>query len=105
MLWDQGYIEVKARKAKTKARRLVPIQPNLKAWLEPYRESSGAVCNFTCLSYRYAQLSRKAQVEWKLNALRHSYASYRLAQIQDAAKVALEMGTARKCFSNITGSW
>ena len=26
------------------------------------------------------------------NGLRHSYASYRLAQCQDAAKVALEMG-------------
>jgi integrase len=92
VLWDQGYIEVKARKAKTKARRLVPIQPNLKSWLEPYRGSSGAVCNFTCLSYRYEQLSQQAQVGWKVNALRHSYASYRLAQVQDAAKVALEMG-------------
>ena len=30
--------------------------------------------------------------EWPHNALRHSFASYRLAAIQDAAKVALEMG-------------
>ncbi len=29
---------------------------------------------------------------WKPNALRHSYASYRLADIKDAARVALEMG-------------
>ncbi len=29
---------------------------------------------------------------WKPNALRHSYASYRLAEIKDAARVALEMG-------------
>lgn len=28
------FIEVKAKKAKTRARRLVPITPNLGAWLE-----------------------------------------------------------------------
>jgi integrase len=92
VLWDQGYIEVKARKAKTKARRLVPIQANLKAWLEPYHGSSGAICAAPCLSDCYRALSNKAGIEWKQNALRHSYASYRLAQIQDAARVALEMG-------------
>ena len=31
-------------------------------------------------------------VAWKSNACRHSYISYRLAEIQDAAKVALEAG-------------
>ena len=92
ILWDQGFIEIKARKAKTKARRLVPTQPNLKAWLESYRGSSGAICNVIWLSVRYHHVSEKSGVEWKVNALRHSYASYRLAQIQDAAKVALEMG-------------
>ena len=37
-------------------------------------------------------LGKKAGVGWRQNALRHSFASYRLAEIQDAAKVALEMG-------------
>jgi len=91
VLWDQGYIEVKARKAKTKARRLIPIQPNIKAWLEPYRGSTGAIFEGD-LTHRYKTLSQESGVKWKKNALRHSYASYRLAQIQDAAKVALEMG-------------
>ncbi len=72
------------------AARANPAQSEIVAG--PYREGSGAVCDFPCLSYRYEQLSQKAQVGWKVNALRHSYASYRLAQIQDAAKVALEMG-------------
>jgi hypothetical protein len=31
-------------------------------------------------------------IEWPDNALRHSYASYRLAAVPDAARVALEMG-------------
>ena len=29
---------------------------------------------------------------WKPNGLRHSFASYRLADVQNAAQVALEMG-------------
>ena len=32
------------------------------------------------------------RAEWKRNALRHSYISYRVAQISDVAKVALEAG-------------
>ena len=105
VLWDQGYIEIKARKAKTKARRLVPIQPNLRAWLEPYRESSGAICNFHSLSERYEKLSIKAGIGWRQNALRHSYGSYRLAQIQDAAKVALEMGNSPQMLFKHYRSW
>lgn len=31
-------------------------------------------------------------MEWPNNALRHSYATYRLAVTADAARVALEMG-------------
>ena len=32
------------------------------------------------------------EFHWKSNALRHSFASYRLADVKDAARVALEMG-------------
>src|SRR4029453_5555925 len=32
----RGHIEVLARKAKSAQRRIVPIQPNLAAWLKPY---------------------------------------------------------------------
>jgi hypothetical protein len=31
-------------------------------------------------------------VEWKQNALRHSFCSYRLAEVKSAAQVALEAG-------------
>jgi integrase len=92
VLWEQGYIEIKARKAKTKARRLVPLLPNLRAWLEPYRGRTGLVCHLPNTPVRLNYLGEKAGFGWRQNALRHSYASYRLAQVQDAAKVALEMG-------------
>jgi len=35
-------------------------------------------------------------VEWRRNALRHSFCSYRLAQIKNAAEVALEAGNSPK---------
>ena len=39
--------------------------------------------------------------DWKQNGLRHGYASYRLALISDAPRVALEMGTSvQKLWSN-----
>jgi integrase len=92
VLWEQGYIEVKARKAKTKARRLVPLRENVKRWLEPHRKSEGLVCQLSDHSLRLNYLGEKAGLGWRQNALRHSYASYRLAEIHDAAKVALELG-------------
>jgi len=88
VLWDRGYIEIKTAKAKTKARRLVPLHANLRDWLERCRQESGPICRGVDL----AKISRDSGVLWESNALRHSYASYRLAQVQDAAKVALEMG-------------
>ncbi|RIZ68543.1 MAG: hypothetical protein D0530_11940 [Methylococcales bacterium] len=88
----QGFIEVTAKKAKTAQRRLVPIQPNLAAWLAPYRGRTGKVCPWVRIGRTASVLAKEHDVVWPNNGLRHSYASYRLAQCQDAAKVALEMG-------------
>ena len=40
-----------------------------------------------------AQQHGEAGWRWKTNALRHSAISYRLAAVQDVARVALEVGT------------
>jgi integrase len=88
----QGFVEVAARNAKTAQRRLVPIQPNLAAWLAPYRGREGKVCSWIRIGRTASVLAKENGIEWPNNGLRHSYASYRLAQCQDAAKVALEMG-------------
>lgn len=92
VLWEQGYIEIKARKAKTKARRLVPLRDNLRAWLEPFRGHQGPVCSCKAVANKLTAIGMKAGIGWRQNALRHSYASYRLAENQDAAKTALELG-------------
>ena len=88
----QGFVEVKAKKAKTAQRRLVPIQPNLAAWLAPYHERTGKICPWVRIGRTASTLAKNLGLRWPDNVLRHSYASYRLAQCQDAAKVALEMG-------------
>ncbi len=89
--FDSGYIKVSGEITKTQQRRLIPILPALKAWLLPHKKDSGPVTFFT-FRKGIRRCAKAAGVEWKSNALRHSFGSYRLAEIQDAAKVSLEMG-------------
>jgi len=89
---QQGYIEVAANKSKTAQRRLVPISPNLASWLLPYTGSNGVVCKLSTINQKASDFARRLNVEWPHNGLRHSYASYRLAQCKIAGEVALEMG-------------
>jgi integrase len=88
----RGYIEVGKRKAKTATRRLVPIHENLMQWLEQYRDSAGPVFISEHAADRAIAQAKNAGAEWPNNVLRHSYATYRLAQCKDAPRVALEMG-------------
>jgi integrase len=88
----RGYIEVKARKAKSARRRIVEMQTNLREWVKPYVSMSGAVVPANWR--KKLDLVRKAAGlgRWPKNGLRHSYASYRLAAIHDAPRVASELG-------------
>ncbi|MGH7939874.1 MAG: tyrosine-type recombinase/integrase [Limisphaerales bacterium] len=89
---EDGFIEVKAIKSKTGERRLVPIQENLKKWLLPYREQSGRVVGYANTTKQLGKVARNAGVQWKHNALRHSYISYRVAASADVPRVADEAG-------------
>ncbi len=158
------FIEIKAAKAKTASRRLVPISDNLAKWLWRHEQEQGRVWPFDNTAKQIGWLMedvnearalaamqkaaaragrgdwtaedllkahrarRKPQAEqpddatatkadakaakrkeqttflpdgaavkyhravWKKNALRHSYISYRVAETQDVAQVALEAG-------------
>ena len=89
---DGEHIEVTAKKAKTAQRRLVPIAKNLAAWIRPHVKKSGLVAP-QGLRKRFDAVKNLAGLsDWPPNAMRHSFASYRLAQCHDAAKVSLEMG-------------
>jgi integrase len=91
--FDSGVIEVKASKSKTASRRLVTIQPNLRAWLAPYRNRTGNLCPVNLQRNINEDRERAGlRAGWPQNALRHSFGSYHLAQFNDAARLALEMG-------------
>jgi integrase len=90
--FERGHIVVGKDKSKTATRRLVPIHPNLMQWLAPYRGMTGRVFVSEHAADRTIGFAKQQHVKWPSNALRHSYATYRLAGTQDAAKVALEMG-------------
>jgi integrase len=90
--FERGHITVAADKAKTATRRLVPIQPNLMQWLSPHRGRSGSPFKSRRDVARAIAFAKSNKVDWPTNALRHSYATYRLAAIADTARVALEMG-------------
>ena len=87
-----GHIEVKSAKSKTGSRRLIPISDNLAAWIQPLARRAGAVAPVALRDRLDAAKARAGFKKWPANAMRHSYASYRLAECADAARVSLEMG-------------
>lgn len=97
-------VTVAAEKAKTAQRRLVPILPALAAVLADFERGEGPIfphANDTHFSRFLNRAVRRAGIEAKTNAFRHSFASYRLAEVKSAEAVALEMGNSpRKLFTN-----
>lgn len=92
----ETYIEVTAKKAKTRRRRLVTIQPNLRAWLD-----LGGVLPLRTVNDKFRVIPPLAGVPWPKNAPRHSFVSYHLASWNNAGKTALEAGhTEQILFSN-----
>ena len=96
----RGHIEITAANAKTASRRIVPILPNLAAWLQLAGNKTGKILS-SGADYYHEQMREAASqtktaklpaVELKHNALRHSFISYRVASIQNVAQVALEAG-------------
>jgi integrase len=92
--WDRGHIEIAGCKAKTAARRLVPLPDNLKAWLAPWREQTGLIIQSEDKSGALNELAVASGVPggWRQNALRHSFISYRVAETGDVPRTALEAG-------------
>jgi integrase len=88
--FDTLQIEVKARHSKTRRHRLVPIQPNLVAWLEPERRPSGPL-GYSRRKFRDAYKAAGID-QWKTDVLRHSFGTFRLPILKSADALALEMG-------------
>ena len=83
---DQGLIEVPAANAKTRRRRLITIQPNLRAW----PDLGGELRPLGVMTVR--KVIKLSTVEWPSNVTRHSFVSYHLALSNSPGKMALEAG-------------
>ena len=93
---ERGFIRVTAAKGNTAQKRLVPISTNLRQWLTAHRRESGPVCEILRIADAIHRLAERAKVEWKHNALRHSFISYRVAETQNIPQVSLEAGNSPK---------
>jgi integrase len=90
--FDEKLIEVRASTSKTASRRFITIRPNLAAWLEPYRGYVGKVCPPDLYGRTVEDRKRAGILKWPSNCLRHSFASYHLANFGDLNQLTLEMG-------------
>jgi len=97
---EENFIEVKASNAKTDTRRIIPIKPNLKKFLEKMAKDSGPVITVANTTKQLLKAAGDTgddandieAMGWKHNALRHTYISARIAESGDVPRVADEAG-------------
>jgi integrase len=91
---DESHIEIKAQGSKKQAgRRIVPILPALAAYLKVIKPpKTGRIVPNVNMTPRQFKVAETAGLKWKHNASRHSFGSYRMAEIKNAFHVAEEMG-------------
>jgi len=87
------FLEVKAHKAKTQQRRLVPVTPQLAASLKTTRDVDGKIPSINYADKLKLVLEKsKLRADWPQNALRHSFASYFFVQSKNENETAQRMG-------------
>ena len=104
----RGHIEISARNAKTRQRRLVEIVPALAAWLAPFRtltkgqlytrhsdelcEKASEPLHENTWQRHFNELCEKANVPRKANGLRHAFCTYHFAQHGNENQTAKQAG-------------
>ena len=91
----KGHIEVTARNAKTRQRRLVEVCPALQAWLEPHRkDKAGKVYAGGVHAYQKAilKLRKSLKIPDRLNGLRHAFCTYHFALHSNENLTAAQAG-------------
>lgn len=97
--FEHNDIEVRAAQAKGQKhrqgrRRLVPIQPNVRAWFEAYPIPQGKLVMSEAFLFVRA-LAKKLKIQWHHNVMRHSAISYAVASTGNVDLVALWSGNSR----------
>jgi len=94
-LWRvKGKVEISARIAKGRKRRLVAICPALAAWLRPYRNMAGPVWGKSpdALEEALTALRDTLGIPARRNGLRHSYVTFHMAMYCNENLTAAEAG-------------
>ena len=103
------YIELPADVTKTNRRRTMEIPECAVAWLKPLAGPPKSALHLTDTVYRsrLRVAAEAAGIVWEENLLRHSFGTYRLAVLRNAAAVAEEMGNSagvvRTHYTNVAG--
>jgi integrase len=89
-----GIVKIDAAASKVRQRRIVHLEPAAIAWLTLAKKKRARLGMPLVTRRRYLRSVRDALgfKEWPADVLRHSCASYWLASLQDAGKVAHELG-------------
>lgn len=94
--WRRNIIDMQPETSKVGERRFIPICEAALSFLKPHRKTSGEIIPISMSQGFVPRVTAASKVAWRPDALRHSYASYRLALIRDMEALALEMGNSRK---------
>jgi integrase len=89
-----GHVEISVAKSKTRARRLVTINPSLGAWLESYRSCSGPLWT-QCLDHfhrAFGAMLEDLKIPARRNGLWHGFVSAHYALYSDEGLTAKESG-------------
>jgi len=91
---DTGTVTVDAAASKVRQRRIVHLMPSALQWMQLALKSKSRLPLPQSTRRRFLRRLRDYMgfKVWPKDVLRHSAASYWLAECQDAAKVALELG-------------
>jgi integrase len=92
----KGYIILPKAITKKKRRRIMPLLPNLRKWIEPFEGLTGRICEQwstpQSVFQAWDRFATKRQIKAGANRFRNSFISYRVAQTSEPDKVALETG-------------
>jgi len=89
---DESVIDLRRAK-KNLGRRVIPIQPALAAYLKAIKPpKAGRIAPCNKMENRIMELAKRTGIPWRKNACRHSFGTYRVAQLKNVGAVSLEMG-------------
>lgn len=92
-----GLLTIDASTSKVRRRRIMPIHPTAVAWLKHCPREEGAcrkepLVTHARTDWMTRRLAIQAGFKWSPDVLRHTAASYLLAQFEDAGRVSLWLG-------------